>query len=64
MFYGHIKVDGKDKNPAEKVKNFIQTFNEQYNRYKDIKPLTISENFCYAIERSIYNVSLMFKTTS
>lgn len=64
VFYGHITVDGKDKNPAEKVKNFIQTFNEQYNKYKKIKPMTTTENLRYAIERGIYNVSSMFKTTS
>lgn len=64
VFYGNTKVDGRDKNPAEKVKNFIQTFNEQYNRHKDIKPMTIAEKFRYAIERGIYNISSMFKTTS
>ena len=64
VFYGRITVDGKDKNPAEKVKNFIQTFNEQYNKYKKIKPMTTTENLRYAIERVIYNVSSMFKTTS
>lgn len=60
VFYGHIKVEKKDKNPGEKVKNFILNFNQQYNKYKNMKQRSFTEQFSYAIERGIYNIKSMF----
>lgn len=60
VFYGRVKVDKKDKKPAEKVKNFILTFNEQYNKYKKMKPMPAVEQWRYAIARGIYNLKSIF----
>lgn len=60
VFYGKVSVEGKDENPKEKVKNFILTFNEQYNKYKNMKPKSPTEHIIYSIERGIYNLKSIF----